>query len=469
MRALGWGVVICGVTAATGAGAAVAPPQLSAAAGLSLAVVLVVAAHPPAGIYLLLATTPLLAGLERGLILPILRPHEAVAGLVGAGLVAHLVLCAVGRLPTRLRLSFGRLDVAILALAVTGSALPLVVMTVRDRPIVADDVFYALQVWKYYGIFLLIRTTISSVAEVRRCLWVVLGASAVVALVGIAQVVGAPGISAVTARYVPETVNEPQLERAYSTLGSAIAVGDVMVFSIAIACGLLLHGDRHRLLLVALSLLYVFGTVATGQFSAIIAIVVGTLGFGWLTGRIGRTVLLFAPVAGVAALLLRPVIEARLRGFEGGALPQSWQARLDNVTTYFLPVLDVDQNWLTGVRPLARIDGPRFSGIEFIWIESGYVYLLWTGGVAFAAAFVLYAWVALRTVARIARERTDAVGVAASASYTAIVVTVVLMVLDPHFTLRGSADLSFALLALATGIGAADLSTRSRRAARAAR
>jgi hypothetical protein len=453
-------LILPGVAAAAvlaGTLAAVAPPKLTFAAAFALALVLAVALHPPVAAYALLAATPLVAGLDRGLVVPLLRPHEALAALVVVGLVAHVVLRAAVQEPARLRLSFGRVDAAILLLAVTSSVVPLIVMVVRQRPIVQDDVLYALQIWKYYAVFLIVRMSITTTLQVRRCLWLTLAAAAVVALVAIAQVAGAPGIGSITRHFEPESVNSPQLERGTSTLASSIAVGDVMVFSLAIAAGLLLQGDRRRLRLAALGLLFVFGTVATGQFSAIIAIVVGVLAFGWLTGRLSRAILAFVPVGGVAALLLRPVIEARLSGFHGGStLPASWQVRLDNVTTHFWPVLQQGYNWVTGVRPLARIDGPRFSGIDFIWIESGYIYLLWTGGIAFLLAFVWYAWVALRTVAAIARRRTDAVGVAAGASFTALVVTVVLMTLDPHITLRGSADLSFALLALAlTGSAAA--------------
>ena len=453
VRIVAFGLTLGALAVGAGVAAALAPPALGAGAALGLAVVLVVAVHPPAGPYVLLATTPLLAGLDRGLVLPVLRPHEALAGLVGAGLVAHLALCAAGRTPARVRPVFRRLDLTILFLAVSGSVLPLAIMVARGRAIVADDLFYALQIWKYYGVFVILRVSVTTVEQVRRCLWIALGAAALVALVGIAQVLGAPGVSAITAHYDVESVNQRQLERGTSTLASSIAVGDVMVFSLAIAFGLLVRRDPRRTTLVALALLFVFGTVATGQFSSLVGLLVGGLALGWLTGRLGRTILSFVSVAGIAALILRPVIEARLRGFDGGrTLPHSWQTRLENINTYFLPVLRDDLNWLTGVRPLARIPGPPALGIEFVWIESGYVYLLWTGGIVFLAAFLWFARVALRSVLQTARKRSDAVGVAATASFTALVVTVVLMVLDPHVTLRGSADLSFSLLALATGI-----------------
>ncbi len=101
------------------------------------------------------------------------------------------------------------------------------------------------------------------------------------------------------------------------------------------------------------------------------------------------------------------------------------------------------------MQPAARIAGPSGTGRVYIYIESGYVWLLWSGGLVMFAAFAFFAWTALREVARIARARGDAVGVAAMASFTALVTMVVLMAFDPHLTLRGSADLSFALLALA--------------------
>ena len=437
--------------AVAGAGTAVAPPQLSVAAILALTIVLAVALHPPMAAYLLLATTPLLAGLDRGLVLPLLRPHEAVGGLVAIGLVVHLVVRGAAGAPVRLRTSFGRLDAAIVTLAIAGSVVPLVVMTVRERAIEQDDLLYALQVWKYYGLFVIVRSCITSPAEVRNCLSIAMASASAVSLIAILQVLHAPGVESLLSRlYVPETSTGPSTDRGSSTLASSIAVADVMTYALAIASGLLLTGERRKWLLGMLAVLFVFGVVAAGQFSGFIGVVVGMLAFGWITGRLSRTMIAFVPIAGLAALLLRPVIENRLSGFDGGrTLPASWQVRLDNVTSYFWPVLESDWNWVTGVRPLARIDGPPFSGIDFIWIESGHIYLLWTGGLAFLLAFFWYLWVALRTVGRIARKRADPIGVAATASFVALSVTAVLMVLDPHLTLRGSADLSFALLGLA--------------------
>ena len=433
---------------AAGAASALAPPELVLALIVAVAITALVALFPPAGAYLLLGLSPLLAGLDRGTLLPLLRPHEGLALLVVAGLAVHVAVRAFQGRTASLRLPFGAIDRAILLLAFCGSVVPLVFMVLRQRPIELDDVLYALQVWKYYAVFLIVRGCVLTADQVRTALWVALAAGAVVALVGIMQVLHVPLVSGVTELFVADGSNEP-LERGTSTLASSIAVADVMVYCLAIAFGMLVQRGRFSFVLAGLLALYVFGVLAAGQFSGFIALFIGLLAFGWITRRLSFTFVMLAPIAGVGALILRPVIEKRLSGFQGGStLPQSWQVRLDNVTTYFWPVVKQDLNWVTGVRPLARIEGPRFSGIDFIWIESGHVYLLWTGGIAFLLAFFWYAWVAIRTTARIARLRADAIGVAATASFTALVVTTVLMILDPHLVMRGSADLSFSLLAL---------------------
>ena len=77
------------------------------------------------------------------------------------------------------------------------------------------------------------------------------------------------------------------------------------------------------------------------------------------------------------------------------------------------------------------------------------MWLVWSGGILLVLAFVFFLWTTLSRVASVARARADAVGVAAIASFTALVVVAVLQAFDPHLTLRGAADLCFFLLALA--------------------
>ncbi len=46
-------------------------------------------AHPPLAAYLLLGLTPLIAGVERGSLVPLLRPNEGLALLIGGAVVVR--------------------------------------------------------------------------------------------------------------------------------------------------------------------------------------------------------------------------------------------------------------------------------------------------------------------------------------------------------------------------------------------
>ena len=157
-------------------------------------------------------------------------------------------------------------------------------------------------------------------------------------------------------------------------------------------------------------------------------------------------------LAVAAAWPLRSVIAKRLSGFDqASGLPESWVGRLNNLQNYFWPRLFSDYNYLLGVQPSARVPSPQSLALPWVWIESGYTWLLWGGGVPLLAGFVLFVWVAVRSSWRMT-QRPDAWGVCATAVFVAVPVVAVLMVFDPHITYRGSGDLLFMLLAvLATG------------------
>ncbi len=422
--------------------AAATEPVYTLLALIAAALVAAIFVHPPVAAYVLLGSTPLIAGLERGDLIPLLRPSEAVALIVMGALLLRAAAVSRGRLSLRI----GRLDLAILFLTVAGSIVPVLWMVARAKDITQDDLLYALQLWKYYAVFLAVRAAIRTEQQVRTCLWTAMIAASLVGAIAVIEAGNLFGLPDLLSQYYGVEGSD---KRGSSTIGSPHAVADLMVMNLAIAGGWLIRGGAKRGPLLVLGAGFVFGIIASGEFSGYIGLLLAVGTVGLITGTLGRSFLVFVPVVAVAALSLRSVVAARLSGFESeSGMPQSWEARLENLRTFFWPELTDNLNWVMGVRPSPRVPAPE-TWREWVWIESGHTYLLWSGGVLFFLAFFVFLWTAMRRVARVARNRSDAIGVAAIASLTGLVLVAVLMTFDPHLTFRGAADLNFSLLALA--------------------
>ncbi len=431
------------------AGAAVVlSPPMAVVGAVTIALACAIYVHPPVAAYVLLVATPLTAGIDRGLLIPVLRPNEAIAMFVGAVLALRgLLHLSAGKFP---KVRIGRVDASILFMAVASSILPLMWMAARGKDITQDDVLHSLVLWKYYGIYLIVRFSIRAEKHVGRCLYLSMAVAGVVAVIAILQSLKLFGVPQMLATYYSPFGMEGvlQINRGSATLALAAAVADLMTFNLAIAAGWLARTSRHRTLLFGACVLFVLGTLASGQISGAIALVVGAVAIGVITQRL-RPLLAFVPSVLLAGVLLRPVIERRLSGFETPTgLPPSWEGRIYNLTTYFWPELFSRFNFLLGVRPSARVMVSKEAG-GFAWIESGHTWLLWSGGIPLFIAFFFFLWVTVRKTAEVARTRTDAIGVAAIASFVSLIVVAVLMTVDPHLTYRGSADVLFSLLALA--------------------
>jgi hypothetical protein len=437
--------VVVVVTVALTAGLIV-KPLWTVVGLLGIGLFVAVMAHPPLAAYVLLASTPLVVGIDRASLVPVLRPNEALLVLLGAALAARgLVRVWSG---VRIRWHVTRLDAALLLVAVASSVLPLLWMALRSRPISSDDVLYALTLWKYYGVFVVVRASVSTERQLRICLWLSMGAAAVVAMVAVLQSLELFGVPSLLAQYYAPfgVTTSLDINRGTSTLASSISTGDVMAFNLAIALMWLARGGRPRALLTGLSVLFVFGGLASGQFSAVVAMVTSVVAVGALTGSLTRKVLGLASVGCVAGLALQPVIARRLDNVTSTGLPEGWVARLANLREFFWPTLFSHFNWVLGVRPSPRIATPLFR-TGYVWIESGHTWLLWSGGIPLFGAFVVLVWIGLQTSHWIAR-RPDTVGVVAGAAFASLLATTILMTFDPHLTLRGAADLLFSLLAL---------------------
>ena len=439
-------VVLC-VAVMAGAGSAVYPV---AAMGVAVAIVLaaVVWLRPAVAAYLVIGVTPLVVGIDRGAVLPVLRPNEALELYLG-GILALRGLLRIRSGSVRLpRLS--RVEWSILLLALTSSAVPLAIMMLRHREMTADDLLSSLALWKLAGIYLIVRWSVRSGTELRRCLSVSIGAACVVAVVGILQGLDMLGVRHRLAGYYAPFGDAGSVltsSRGGSTLSLPAATADLLVMNLAVVTALWVRERRRTGLWLAVSALLVFGTLAAGQFSSALGLLVGVLVIITVTGSL-ELLSVFGALALTGSVAVWPVIARRLQDFgSASGMPESWVGRLRNLRTYFWPHLHSYVNVLVGVRPSARVRVPT-QATGWVWIESGYTWLIWAGGVPLLLSYLFFVYAVVTQGWRVARSRADAAGAAATAATVGIVVVTALMAFDPHLTYRGSADELFALAAL---------------------
>jgi len=162
-------------------GISVLRPRLALVICLGLGAIVWVSARPEFGGYLVIGLTPLIAGIDRGHVLPVLRPSEALALAVGIALSARAVIRWRTGALARVRPS--RIELAIVLMAVSNSVVPLLWMAARQQPVTQDDILYALVMWKYLGVYLIVRASITTNRQAMRCLWLSVAAASIIAKV----------------------------------------------------------------------------------------------------------------------------------------------------------------------------------------------------------------------------------------------------------------------------------------------
>ena len=424
--------------------------MLALGAVLGLAVFVAMVVRPTFGAYTYILVGPLVTGMARGDLLPFVRPNEALFLVIVTAIGVRAVLDYLSRrspFPT-----LNAVDLGLLFMAVASSIIPILWKQARGLALTSDDIMYSLVLWKYLLLYMAFRVTIRTTAQVHRCLTLSMVSAAVVALVGMLQVSNLFGVPEFLHTHYDQPFEghkDVLTERGTSTVASSFSFGDMMIMNFAIAYTMLQHKRRGRWLLMGAAAMFLGGCIAAGAFSGYIGLVVAVVALGVITGQLVRLIGFGIPAGVVASILFLPVIAGRLEGFESPAgVPHSWRGRWINLEQEFFPQLFSGFNWLLGVQPAPRLPAPE-TWRDFIYIESGYVWLLWIGGIPFLAAFVFFVWVAAKRLWRTVHERDDAIAVAATASLTSFSFIVVLMLLDPHLTARGAADLFYVLLALA--------------------
>jgi hypothetical protein len=201
--------------------------------------------------------------------------------------------------------------------------------------------------------------------------------------------------------------------------------------------------------LVILAALFGTAALASGQVSGLIGLVTCLAVLIGLSGRWKELLGASSLVALASLPLLVPVINERLGGLDPATgLPRQWTGdagRWTNLTEYIWPQIFSGFNWLFGVRTAARIPSP-YPWREWIWIESGYTWALWAGGIPLLVACVCFLIYASKGAVLVAHSYGGVSSAIGAATLAGVAQLGVLMVLDPHITMRGSADLLFALV-----------------------
>lgn len=451
-RAPGNGLIAVAAGAALVVGVLAAlygPIAVAVIAGVLLAVGLLaaVAYRPILAGYLYLGTLPIIAGIDRGALIPLVRPNEAllVLLLTGAALGGYLRYCRGDAVPIRPH----PVDVPLAVFLVMATVWPLASLMLRGQTPGTSDLAAVLPVGKLVAIYLLVRLTVATEAQLVRCIRLIVWPGALVAVIAILQTLGVgPVVAVLEAVWTPDVASAAIAERGGTTLSSPIATGDYIIFSLVlvICCATREILDRRERL--GLGLVLAAGVLASGQFSTWISAAVAAVLILWRFPDLRSRAWRFLPMIPIVFAIGAPAVLSRLEGFSGAGVPPSWVGRWDNLSHFYLPRFD----WLgvlVGVSPNPVVPAPE-TWREVIYLEAGYLQFVWIGGIPLLLAFGWLSVAVLRSTSQL-MVRPGALGATASALWIVWWFLLVLTVIDPHLTMRGIGDLLFVLLAITTG------------------
>ena len=447
--------VVCAALA--GVAAVLAGPLVAAA--LAGVVLFAACAYRPIfATYTYLLTIPFIAGIDRGTLIPLVRPNEGLLALLvtGALLGGYLryVRGATAAAPLRLR----KLDAPLATFALLATLWPVTSMMLQGHQPTGEDLAAILPTCKLMGLLLLVRITVVTREQLVRCVRLIVWPASAIAVIAILQTLNfGPVVSVLESLWSAGAESSEPAARGTATLGSSFATGDYIVFGLTLVICCAVRGILGRRESMALGFLLGAGILAAGQYSTwiatLVAAVVLLVRLPVLRRKAGRCL----PIAGAAALLGAPAFMGRLGDFENGKqVPGSWAGRWDNLTHFYLPRLG-NFHFVLGVSPNSVLPAPE-TWRDVIYLESGYLQFLWVGGIPLLAAFVWLSVAVLRTTSRL-QTHSGLEGAFAATLEVAWWIVVVVSVLDSHLFLRGAGDLLFTMLAITSGRAAYDRAT----------
>ncbi len=433
-------------------------PSLALVLVIGLSGFMLLLAKPYIVCYMLVAAIVLTSGMERGAIVPMLKPNE-IALLMGIGIVLLVLLVS----PKAKQSGSGYLLFSSVVLGIGTFFVPWAAYTLRGIDLSTFDLFALVAPLQYFLLFWIFATLPRHSEErFRLVFWMVVGGS-IVALVGLLQAADVSVVEFLLDRYYPSShgARSEEAGRVTSLFGAWNATGIFLMAISLMGWGILpaARAGFDRLVLMTAIGLSIVGLIATGSFAGMGTLALGFVLLSVMQGRAGQAIpilVVTAVLVGVLFFLLQPIvgplIEQRFDyqfgggGGQDGWIPRTMLFRINVWQEFFWPAIQKNPIW--GTHPTIP------EGFGWHAYESQYIYLLFsTGLVGFASWLVWwfgsYSW--------LIRQLGQVTGVDRFIGTTALALFVVMLIAgltNAVFTFAGSIDYLWILFALAAAGGA---------------
>jgi len=287
-------------------------------------------------------------------------------------------------------------------------------------------------------------------------LWVLIGASAPVAVLAIFQQIKVPGVpqflNTITGGLAePAIATGTSLHRATGPFVNWAALAGYLLPLLLVLCALALGGqiDRRKRAVLLLASLAMIGLALTAELSAIVCLLIGIVVLGAMYGKARSTFRWLAIGLLGAAILVGPFIGARLSNelsssagdARTAGVPQTLDFRWQVWSGQYIPAIEAE--------PVTGYGVVLPTSIRWVYSESQYVSLLMEGGIPLLLLFGLLSWSMIdkgRALSRSSEPFDQALG---RALVVAVAATLVMDLIWPYLSNGGLPQVLWCLYAIA--------------------
>jgi hypothetical protein len=330
--------------------------------------------------------TPLVGGIRRGLLIPVVRVSELLVAVTFALVVGVMLV-------ERRKPRFGAIDIAYWVLLLFGTAVPVMVAFYTDGSLSTDGWSTFLGPVKFYMAYRIVVDTVSTESDMRRLLICLLLAGAAVAVVGIFEYFDVHNLQAFLNTYYMEgdltdtwQQQVADTRRIIATVGSWNVSGAFFAFHVALVIALvqIRFWVMRRWMIIVIGAICAVGLLLSGSMASTLGLFIAVATYAVVRHRVPRPMILATSlvVTIIAGLLFKPFLEVRLQTqYPAGStelVPSSVQYRIALWQDQFLPALRGHE--MLGLGPSLP---PQ---IDWMTEESQYLFNMYKGGIPYLFA-----------------------------------------------------------------------------------